>query len=186
MNGFPLSLSVASYNSYRYANWKYSSGNIGVTYFDVASFPTGQSKSPMLPAGKMEASRPCKYRPSHENRDCQKLALNQLDELKTLQSNWDSYGAETPNTNALSNAREIILRVIEKQIMPNRILPSVEGGVSIVFGNKRRLADIEIFNDGDVIVSLMNDQAVKGVFQIEFEEKEIDQALERIATFING
>ena len=52
---------------------------------------------------------------------------------RTLQTDWDSYGAEPPSTDAIRASQEILEDLAEAQILPSTIVPSAEGGVSIYF-----------------------------------------------------
>jgi len=78
-------------------------------------------------------------------------ALASLQSLAKLQSNWDSYGAPTPNGTAVENAERILGRMNLFDLTLARIVPSAEGGIGICFSKDDRYADIESSNEGEVI-----------------------------------
>jgi len=75
-------------------------------------------------------------------------AESEFDELSRLAPNWDSYGAEAPSPAAISAARSILKTLCESLILPNAIVASASGGVSIYFFGGERTAYIENYNDG--------------------------------------
>ena len=84
----------------------------------------------------------------HRRRQC----LNEVQELRALQKNWDSYGAERPSEQAIRNAFRAVLTLHEADLLPNRIRATSDE--SIVFelrdnGNKHLL---EFYGDGDIVL----------------------------------
>lgn len=73
--------------------------------------------------------------------------------LTELQEDWDTYGAQPPSRSALRKAFRHLLHTWEV-LLPEKVLPSVEGGVTLVYSsNRRRYAEIEFDNEGDVIAA---------------------------------
>ena len=72
-------------------------------------------------------------------------------ELSILKSNWDSYGAPTPNGVALRNATRILELLRPFDLALANIMPSAEGGIGICFAQDGRYADIELSNDGEIL-----------------------------------
>jgi hypothetical protein len=81
------------------------------------------------------------------------IAKEKLTKLSTLEHNWDSYGAEPPNEFALQWA-SITLDILEELGRePNALVPSVENGIGICFINGDKFADIEFFNEGEILAT---------------------------------
>lgn len=81
-----------------------------------------------------------------------KQLLTELNAYRKLEQGWDGYQAPPPNLVAVINASELIdvLRAIE--MYPNRVRPSVVGGIGITFRKNDKKAYIEFLNDGRVYV----------------------------------
>ncbi len=93
----------------------------------------------------------------------------QLKRLEELKSKWDGYSAEKPNNLAISKARNILNTLRELDISPRAILPSAEGGVAICFTEGNRYADIECFNDGDILIGLSDPQSSPKVYETSMD-----------------
>ncbi|MGA2905946.1 MAG: hypothetical protein ABSD98_19135 [Candidatus Korobacteraceae bacterium] len=74
-----------------------------------------------------------------------------LRELAALQPNWDDSGAEPPVEPAVSNASAFIDSFVDAGLIPDALTTSADGGVAICFVRSDRYADIECFNDGEVL-----------------------------------
>src|SRR5712691_1879049 len=66
------------------------------------------------------------------------MAAQRLSELATLKTNWDSYGAPSPNTDALENALRILRFMQPSDVEMLNIVPSAEGGIGLCFKRKDR------------------------------------------------
>jgi hypothetical protein len=114
--------------------------------------------------------------------------LAKLDSFRELQRGWDSYGAEPPSDAAINNARRI-LRVLWEyeggsQI---RLSPSVEGGVGIIFSSiGKKYADIECFNDGDILAVMSEGTPEPLVWTVDSSEESFRSAIDKIIAFLNG
>ena len=71
--------------------------------------------------------------------------------MLNLQFDWNGYGSESPNEIAIEAAKEIVLTAPQLGMIPNKILPSAEGGVGICFYASDRYADIECLNTGEIL-----------------------------------
>lgn len=72
--------------------------------------------------------------------------------LRSLSTNWNGYGAEAPTLRSIFLARSSLERMFYGVLVPDSVVPSVEGGVGFAFRRGDALASIEICNDGDVVV----------------------------------
>ena len=111
-------------------------------------------------------------------------ARERLATAKTLQPNWDSYGAEPPNKRSRAVAVRILDVLQQKSIPPTRLVASAEGGIGIVFTDGDRYADIECLNSGEIMVAAYSGQQVPEVWEVEPTDDGISAALERIRVHI--
>lgn len=114
--------------------------------------------------------------------------LARLDSFRELQRDWDSYGAEPPSDAAINNARRIV-RVLWEYEGGSRIRlsPSVEGGVGIIFSSTgKKYADIECFNDGDILAVMSEGTPDPLVWTVDSSAESFRSAIDKIIAFING
>jgi hypothetical protein len=76
---------------------------------------------------------------------------SKLYDLATLKSNWDSYGAPSPNQIAFDNALRILKFMKASDLEAMNVVPSAEGGIGLCFKRTDRYADIEALNDGTIL-----------------------------------
>ena len=72
--------------------------------------------------------------------------------LSALEKDWNTYGSDQPSQEALAAARGAYLGCVVKP----RVVPCVEGGVSLVWMHEDRYADIEFFNEGVIVAITYN------------------------------
>jgi hypothetical protein len=118
----------------------------------------------------------------------QAAQLARLESFRELQRGWDSYGAEPPSETAIENARRILRLLWDFDGGPRpRLLPSVEGGVGIIFtGSGEKYADIECFNDGDILGITSEGTPDPFVWTVDASTESFRAAIERITAFLNG
>jgi hypothetical protein len=114
--------------------------------------------------------------------------LAKLDSFRELKQGWDSYDAEPPSEAALENARGILRHLWTRgDIIKVSLAPSVEGGVGIIFsGPGSKYADIECFNDGEILAITSEDGAEPSVWPVHAEAESLRLAIDRISSFLNG
>jgi len=118
------------------------------------------------------------------------IAKEKLTKLSTLEHNWDSYGAEPPNEFALQWA-DITLGILEELGRePNALVPSVENGIGICFINGDKFADIEFFNEGEILAivfqkKLSLDNSNPNIWEVGINTDSIKETLEVIHKFIS-
>ena len=111
---------------------------------------------------------------------------SQLQALCNLPSNWNSYGAEPPNEEALCWAKVALKTMNFMGISPAKLVPSAEDGISIVFINGEKYADIECFNSGEILGVISDGQGKPQVWEIKPDSKSIKTALEKIREYISA
>lgn len=80
-------------------------------------------------------------------------AILKVRSFKDLQSNWDSYGAEVPTTEAIRNSIDFLLRLSQKQQTPYFITPSPDGDILIKLKEENVSLEFVFFADGSSEVS---------------------------------
>jgi hypothetical protein len=93
-------------------------------------------------------------------------AEGELDRISSLNSDWDSYGADPPTKDAMQASRDILKELAGALILPSTIVPSGEGGVSIYFMSGDRNAYIESYNQGSQALVMYDRQGSTQVLEI--------------------
>ncbi|HEX6900699.1 MAG TPA: hypothetical protein VF789_13320 [Thermoanaerobaculia bacterium] len=131
-------------------------------------------------------AHPLKRDAASESEQAAQLAV--LESFRGLATGWDSYEAEPPSDDAIENARRILVVLWESEAGDGvRLSPSVEGGVSIVFRTPdKRYADIECFNDGEVLAITSDPASEPVVWPVNLATGDIRDTIGRISHFLNG
>lgn len=111
---------------------------------------------------------------------------SQLESLKTISDNWNGFGSDAPNEDALNTARDILMTFYEEHFLPKSIVisPSAEEGVTFSISNGKKTAAIESFNSGEIIAVTYDGQDEPNAWEIIDSKKEITVAIGRIHEFI--
>lgn len=114
--------------------------------------------------------------------------LARLDSFRRLQRGWDSYEAEPPSATATDNAKRVLHALWEEETEARtRLSPSVEGGVAIVFsGPEGKYADIECFNDGEILAITSEGSAEPSVWPVGADAVSLRDAVVKIIAFVHG
>ena len=115
--------------------------------------------------------------------------LERLNSFRSLQRGWDSYNAEPPGETAITNARQVLGVLWSAGLASSirAVSPSAEGGVGIVFaGSGRKYADIECFNDGEILAVTSEGTTEPSVWPLSLEAGTLRRAVETISAFLNG
>lgn len=100
--------------------------------------------------------------------------------IATFTKDWNSYGSDPPSRKAIELSREYLNRLASLDFLPDRVLPSAEGGVGFVFLEGDKYADIEIFNDGEVYAGISGDI----IDSWEFSRKDLEATIRKIRGFL--
>jgi hypothetical protein len=108
-------------------------------------------------------------------------SLNErLAEMTALEVDWDTYGAKPPSKRALSMAGEILLILRGMSLLPTKVVPSSEGGVSICFIEGDRYADIECLNTNETLAVTYRGTDEPVVWEVRHNQDGLRDAIERI------
>lgn len=113
-------------------------------------------------------------------------STRKLQELENLPANWDSYGANPPNSIALFWGRESLTVLFEMNFPPTQITPSVEEGVGICFIRGKKYADIECFNTGEILAVTSDSQGNPNVWEVNPSREELKNSLQRIRVYLQS
>ena len=90
---------------------------------------------------------------------------------------------------AITNARRVLGVLWSAGLASSirAVSPSADGGVGIVFaGSDQKYADIECFNDGEILAITSEGTAEPSVWPLNGEAETLRHAIETISTFLNG
>jgi hypothetical protein len=83
------------------------------------------------------------------------LLSNALNDLYRVPDDWNAYGSPSPTKPAIEISRGILNSLSAERLPPERVLPSADGGVALVFvTDTENRAVIETLNDNSVFVLL--------------------------------
>lgn len=111
-------------------------------------------------------------------------AGTQIHALARLGPNWDSYGAEPPNETARNTAERVLGLLRRMSVPPARVVASAEGGVGICFVHEDRYADLECFNDGEIVAVSYRGTDEPDVWDVTPQDESIKAAIEKIRAHI--
>ena len=112
--------------------------------------------------------------------------VKSIDEALLLRHGWDSYDAAPPNAKSAEIARDFLSALEELDFHPAAVVPSVEGGMAVCFVDRGRVAQVEFFNDGDVVAVMYSDEDDPIVWELESERAEFLRAAKRIRVYIGS
>ena len=108
---------------------------------------------------------------------------DEIHRLKSMPVNWESGGADPPNSKSIEMALEVSSVSARVSFQPDHIDPSTDGGVCFSIRRENRYADIECFNDGSLFAVTSKDDGDSDVWEVQ--QDTIKAALERIQKFMN-
>lgn len=112
--------------------------------------------------------------------------LEKIDGMRSLTSNWDTYGAEPPTEASLAKAKTVMETLYQMNFRPSRIAASAEGGVAISFFDQKRYSDIEILNTEDVLAATSMGDGNPRVWEVSAEDRGFVKTMEAIREFIRA
>jgi hypothetical protein len=107
----------------------------------------------------------------------------QLQELRELDSGWDSYDAVPPNDTAFQVIDKVLAAARTMRVDVTKLAPSADGGIGACFVRNDRYAHIEASNEGELVLVMFSEQEPADVTEINGEEGLLE-ALKRISEHI--
>ncbi|MCX7427994.1 MAG: hypothetical protein NTW96_20490 [Planctomycetia bacterium] len=111
-------------------------------------------------------------------------AFKRLSRLESLESDWDSYGAEAPHRVSIDAARNVLDVLAEADFEPASVDPSAEGGVCLSFRRGNRYGDIECFNSGEILAVTSSGGDDTRAWEIRGFGQHLETALNEIRAFV--
>jgi hypothetical protein len=91
--------------------------------------------------------------------------------LRSLPEQWEmATGAKRPNRTAFANACHAMIRLLSRGLSPDRVVPSAEGGIALVFLSAGRYADVECFNTGEVCAVISGDNVAPKAWDVDLSD----------------
>jgi hypothetical protein len=82
-----------------------------------------------------------------------------LNELYFVPDDWNAYGSPSPSKQSIEFARSILNSLWGESLLPDRVLPSADGGVAFVFrSDSENRAVIESLNEDETCLLLYDRQ----------------------------
>ena len=103
--------------------------------------------------------------------------------IENLPENWDSNGAEPPNQVAIQNCQFILTHLVKAELKPSLIEPSTDDAVCIGFWSGSRYADVECFNDGEIL-AMTHDRGYSEPEIWEIQAMELPHTINKIRRFL--
>ncbi len=110
-------------------------------------------------------------------------ALRTLAAIEKLPDNWDSNGAEAPNQVAIQNSGLVLTQLDKDNLKPSLIEPSTDDAVCIGFWSGSRYADVECFNDGEIL-AMTHDRGYSEPEIWEMQAMELPHTINKIRRFL--
>ena len=110
--------------------------------------------------------------------------IKTISNLQGLETSYDGYGTRPPNKTAAWYASRVLLALENLDFKPSAIDPSSDEGICISFRNHNLYADVECFNNGEVLAETKVDGEEPTIWEIG--PQEINQTITRINSFILG
>jgi len=107
-----------------------------------------------------------------------------LSAVAAVSQDWDTFGSEAPNRDAVLAAGNILKSLIRSDVVPDAILPSAEGGVAICFVRGNRYADIECLNSGEILAVTSTRHERPYVWNLDQDSIATDSAARAISTYL--
>ncbi len=107
--------------------------------------------------------------------------------MSDLKVGWDSYDAAPPNVFALKNAVKMTDLLCTVGLLPTRVAPSVDEGVTISFCIKNKYLVLECSNDSGIVIgySKTDEEFYPVAWEVKTDDEIID-SIEKIKEYLNG
>ncbi|MBX3143903.1 MAG: hypothetical protein KF813_09125 [Trueperaceae bacterium] len=114
--------------------------------------------------------------------DKYRTMLDEIRAMQNLQHGWNTYDAEAPNQTAVELASKMLVKIWSFSSYLDRVLPTASGGIALIFVKTSGYADIEAFNDGEVLVGAYPDDGDTEVWPVDPERP--DAGLRRLRVWL--
>lgn len=109
-----------------------------------------------------------------------------IDTYTSLADNWDTYGAEKPSPHSIEATYRFLQKLFAELLVPNRVIPSAEGGMAVYFNSDNRTAYLEYRNSREVILAMFDDHSDPIIVELTENDADESRALSLIRSYITG
>lgn len=111
--------------------------------------------------------------------------FNGLDQIRLATEQWKRT-SPAPSEEALTEARALLGRLQANNLVPQRIMPSADGGIGICFDNGEKYADFECTNDGRITGIISNRNGLVKAFAVDSSFEGETQAIAKVREFLRA
>jgi hypothetical protein len=109
-----------------------------------------------------------------------------LTKIAALGENWDSYGAVPPDAQSVISARLALRLANSDRTLPQAVVPSAEGGVSLCWDMGAKHAYIEFGNDGTAVVATYEGDGEPYIREFHPDIPSITDGLQTVCNFMRA
>lgn len=109
-----------------------------------------------------------------------------LDACSKLGDNWDSYGAAKPASHSIEAADKFLQGLFVEMFMPNRVIPSAEGGTAVYFNSDNKTAYVEYRNSRNVILAMFDEHSEPIIIELTESDADKSRAISLIRSYITA
>lgn len=78
--------------------------------------------------------------------------IEQIEDLKNLKDDWNSYGAKAPNEIARENAKKYTQKLLDNGATCVRVAPTSDDSVMVNFNTRKGMLTFDFYEDGGIAV----------------------------------
>jgi len=95
-----------------------------------------------------------------------------------IPEHWKEEGTEPPSKDCIELVEKIKTQLLEKyNLTPRSTLPSIEGGIMLIFEKKGISLLIEVYNDFDIASLINNDKEKKIIFSVNISDLNFEEVI---------
>ncbi len=113
-------------------------------------------------------------------------SLGEIRSFAILQDGWDGFSASPPAPVAMSNAKEFLRSLDDSGRQPDRVAPSTAGGVGITCMAVARMAYVEFYNSGAILVAFDGKDERPQVRRVAPAPEAMPTLVDDIADYLDG
>lgn len=115
-----------------------------------------------------------------------KAIFENLETYSKLTTGWDGYSARPPEKTAIVSAKLFLSQLAESDRAPDRIKPSVVGGIGITFKLGQRKCYVEFYNNGTVYALFADGQSEPETCQVPPTAQNYKILIKAIQGYLNA
>jgi hypothetical protein len=112
--------------------------------------------------------------------------FEKLESFSKLRTGWDGYSARAPEKAAILSAKLFLSQLTESGRVPDRIKPSVVGGIGITFRSNQRKCYVEFYNNGTVYALFSDGQTEPETCQVPPTAQNYKVLIKAIQGYLNA